>query len=241
MGVSLSLEGTRQARTRRRGGQHSRTMEEQACLDALAALLRSDAPGASRCLSRVSRVGLASRLVPAAQALARAADLELASDTSAICGGEPDFVLSPACLLGRCDGVAGTSVCRSPACQHECHTRAGPVKTDTLLAAPVANTVLTDAVLTDAVLADAVLADAVLADAVLADAEVADTVDTDTALTDAEVAGTAVTDAVVTDAVLPDAELADTVVTDAVLTDAEVADSVLTDAVLTDAEVAEAS
>ncbi len=126
MGVSLSLEGTRQPRTRRRGGQHSRTTEEQACLDALAALLRSDAPGASRCLSKVSRLGLASRLVPAAQALARAADLELAGDASAIRGGESDFVLSPDCLLGLCDGVDGTSVCRSPACMHACHTDAGP-------------------------------------------------------------------------------------------------------------------
>jgi hypothetical protein len=175
MGVSLSLEGTRQARTRRRRGQHSRTMDEQACLDALAALLRSDAPGASRCLSRVSRLGLASRLVPAAQALARAADLELASDTSAICGGESDFVLSPACLLGRCDGVAGTSVCRSPACQHACHTVAGHVKTDTPLAAPVmADIVVTDTVLTDAVLTDAEVADSVVTDAVLTDAEVAE-------------------------------------------------------------------
>src|SRR5271165_6707593 len=83
MGVSLSLQGTQHARSRRRGGQHSRTAEEQACLDALAALLHADAAGASRCLSRVSRLGLASLLVPAAQALARAADLELSSDASA--------------------------------------------------------------------------------------------------------------------------------------------------------------
>jgi|SRR5271165_6476593 len=122
MGVSLSLEGTRQARSRRRGGHHSRTMEEQACLDALAALLRSDVVGASRCLSKVSRLGLASRLVPAAQALARAADLELAGDASASCPAESDFVISPGCLLGLCDGVAGPSVCRSAACQHSCHT-----------------------------------------------------------------------------------------------------------------------
>ena len=122
MGVSLSLEGTRQARSRRRGGQHTRTAEEQACLDALAAFLRSDAVGAGRCLSKVSRFGLASRLVPAAQALARAADLVLAGDPAAIRCAELDFVLSPACLLGLCDGLAGTSACLSPVCQHACHT-----------------------------------------------------------------------------------------------------------------------
>ncbi len=121
MGVSLSLEGTRQPRARKHSGQHTRTAEEQACLDALAAFLRSDAISASRCLSRVSRLSLAARLLPAAQALARAADLALASDTSVISSAEPDFVLSPACLLGLCDGDAGTSACQSPACQHGCH------------------------------------------------------------------------------------------------------------------------
>jgi hypothetical protein len=124
MGVSLSLEGTRQARGRKRGGQHTRTAEEQACLDALAAFLRSDTAGAGRCLSKVSTLGLASRLLPAAQALARAADLALASDASAISPVNLDFVLSPACLLGLCDGLAGASVCQSPACQHGCHASA---------------------------------------------------------------------------------------------------------------------
>ena len=167
MGVSLSLDGTRQARIRRRGGQHSRTTEEQACLDALAALLRFDAPGASRCLSKVSRLGLASRLVPAAQALARAADLELASDASAIHGGESDFVLSPACLLGLCDGVeSGTSVCRSPACQHACHTPAGSAPADTVLA----DTVLADTGLgLETVPGDAIRADTTRADLSRAD------------------------------------------------------------------------
>jgi hypothetical protein len=165
MGVSLSLDGTRQPRTRRRGGQHSRTTEEQACLDALAALLRFDAPGASRCLSKVSRLGLASRLVPAAQALARAADLELASDASAIRGGESDFVLSPACLLGLCDGVDGTSVCRSPACQHACHTPAGPAPVDT----GPADTVLADTGPAETVPGDTIRADTTRADLTRAD------------------------------------------------------------------------
>jgi hypothetical protein len=124
MGVSLSLEATRQPRGRKHAGQHTRTAEEQACLDALAAFLRSDAIGAGRSLSRVSRLSLASRLLPAAQALARAADLAIASDTSAITPVELDFVISPACLLGFCDGAAGTSACQSPACQHGCHLAA---------------------------------------------------------------------------------------------------------------------
>jgi hypothetical protein len=124
MGVSLSLEGTRHARGRKRGGQHTRPAEEQACLDALAAFLRSDVAGAGRCLSRVSSLSLASRLLPAAQALARAADLVLASDGSAIRPAELDFVLSAACLLGFCDGLAGVTACQSPACQHACHTPA---------------------------------------------------------------------------------------------------------------------
>jgi hypothetical protein len=125
MGVSLSLERTRQARSRQRGGQHARTIEEQAFLDALAAFLRSDADGAGRCLSKVSSTSLAARLLPAAQALARAADLVLASDSSATQSAEADFVLSPACLLGRCEGLAGPSACQSAACQHGCHRPAG--------------------------------------------------------------------------------------------------------------------
>ncbi len=121
MGVSLSLSGTREDRGRKRAGQHARTAEEQACLDALAAFLRSDAAGAGRCLTKVSTASLAARLRPAAQALARAADLALAGDPSAACLDEPDFVLSPVCLLGLCRGSAGRGVCPSAYCQHGCH------------------------------------------------------------------------------------------------------------------------
>jgi hypothetical protein len=135
MGVSLSLERTRRARSRPRGGQHTRTVEEQACLDALAAFLRADADGGGRCLSKVSSVSLASRLLPAAQALARAADLVLASDASATQPVEADFVLSPACLLGWCDGEAGSSACQSLACQHGCHRPAGHPQSDSVLLA----------------------------------------------------------------------------------------------------------
>jgi hypothetical protein len=131
MGVSLSLSGTREARSRKRGGQHTRTTEEQACLDALAAFLRSDAAGAGRCLTKVSTASLAARLLPAAQALARAADLALAGESSAACLDEPDFVLSPVCLLGLCGSPAGRALCPSAYCQHACHaaitsTAAGP-------------------------------------------------------------------------------------------------------------------
>jgi hypothetical protein len=136
MGVSLSLERTRQAGSRRRAGQHTRSAEEQACLDALAAFLRSDALGAGRCLSKMSRASLASRLLPAARALVRAADLALASDPSAIRSVELDFVLSPACLLGLCNGSAGTSACMSPDCQHGCHAEAGQARADDRLAGP---------------------------------------------------------------------------------------------------------
>jgi hypothetical protein len=121
MGVSLSLEGPRQARVRRRGGQHTRTAEEQACLDAFAAFLNADALSAGRSLSRVSKSSLASRLLPAARALARAADLVLASDPAAISTASSDFVLSPACLLGLCEGSASISRCQSLTCQHDCH------------------------------------------------------------------------------------------------------------------------
>jgi len=61
------------------------------------------------------------RLLPAARALARAADLVLASDPGAISNVQLDFVLSPACLLGLCSGEAGSSACLSASCQHDCH------------------------------------------------------------------------------------------------------------------------
>lgn len=123
MGVSLSLDGPQQGRGRSRGGQHTRSAEEQACLDAFAAFLRSDAQAAGRCLSRVSKTSLESRLLPAARALARAADLVLASGPPAMHSMELDFVLSPACLLGLCTGSAASSPCTSLSCQCDCHTQ----------------------------------------------------------------------------------------------------------------------
>ena len=124
MGVSLSLDGSRQGRGRSRGGQHTRTAEEQACLDAFAAFLRADAEAAGRCLSRVSKTSLAATLLPAARALARAADIMLASDPSAIHSMERDFVRSPACLLGLCTGSAASNPCSSLSCQCDCHAQA---------------------------------------------------------------------------------------------------------------------
>jgi hypothetical protein len=130
MGVMLSLEGNRQIRRRRRG-QHSRTTDDQACLDALAAFLRSDAAGAGRSLSRVSREALAVRLLPAARALAQAADLVLTERAPAGVSVELDYALSPACLLGMCTGSAAANPCTgnpcaSAACQHACHGRSRP-------------------------------------------------------------------------------------------------------------------
>jgi hypothetical protein len=126
MGVMLSLEGTRQARGRRRRGQHSRTTEDQACLEALAAFLRSDATSAGRSLSRVSKASLAVRLLPAARALVEAAELVLIERPAGGRAVEIDYTLSAACLLGMCtDWSAGTprttSPCTSLTCQHSCH------------------------------------------------------------------------------------------------------------------------
>lgn len=127
MGVMLSLEGDKPDRARRRRGQHTRTTEDQACLDALAAFLRSDATSAGRSLSRVSRAALAARLLPAAKALAQAASQVLTDPAAAGRSVELDLVLSPACLLGMCTGSAAanpgtTSPCSLPACQHSCHS-----------------------------------------------------------------------------------------------------------------------
>jgi hypothetical protein len=146
----LALDKPR-ARLRRRG-QHTRTPEEQACLDAFAAFLRYDAPSAGRSLSRLATTVLASRLLPAARALADAVDLVLADqslaapagydaagygdaaygdpvpDSTARATGPPlarsvalNFTVSPACLLGVCHGGG----CRSPSCEHDCHSRPG--------------------------------------------------------------------------------------------------------------------
>jgi hypothetical protein len=130
MGVMLSLEGTRQARGRRRRGQHSRTTEDQACLEALAAFLRSDVTSAGRSLRRVSKASLAARLLPAARGLVQAAELVLAERPAGGRAVEIDYTLSAACLLGTCTGWSArnsytTSQCTSLTCQHSCHVGRG--------------------------------------------------------------------------------------------------------------------
>jgi hypothetical protein len=131
MGVMLSLEAAQAARGRRRRGHHWRTTEDKACLDALAAFLRSDATSAGRSLSRVSRDALAARLLPATRALAQAADLVLAEPPQRGRSVELDYALSPACLLGMCTGSAAgyprrITPCTSPTCQHSCHDGEAP-------------------------------------------------------------------------------------------------------------------
>jgi hypothetical protein len=59
--------------------------------------------------------------MPAARALVRAGELVLASDPAAARSVELDYVLSPACLLGLCQGTAGSNPCLSSACRHACH------------------------------------------------------------------------------------------------------------------------
>jgi hypothetical protein len=113
MGVTLAMErsiqpilpeGLRPPRGRR-PGQHARSADDQACLDALAAFLRNDTPGARRCLSRLAKTVLAGRLRPAVVALAEAVDIALTRDMPS---GRPvvtELTASPACHNGG--GPAG--------------------------------------------------------------------------------------------------------------------------------------
>ena len=153
MGVMLALDPERgqprQARGRHRG-QHERSQEEQACVDAFTAFLRSDSPDTGRCLNRIGTKVLAGRLRPAARALAAAVDAALSDEQPSdqqqpgqnppgqlqpgqlrpgqrLFGQLPpapdvplNFTVSPACLVGRCRS-GGSSVCGSVLCEHECH------------------------------------------------------------------------------------------------------------------------
>jgi len=120
MGVMLSLDRPRQSRGRRHG-QHARTADDQTCVDALAALLRYDASGADRCLSRLARTVLAGRLLPAAVALAEAVGTVLTEDSRPGRRVAIGFTASPACLGGRCRDRADGPGCESSACEHDCH------------------------------------------------------------------------------------------------------------------------
>lgn len=129
MGVMLSLDRPRQSRSRRQG-QHARTADDQACVDALAAFLRYDASGADRCLSRLAKTVLASRLLPAAVALAEAVGTVLTEDSPS--GGRVtiDFTASSACLSGQCRDQADGPGCESSACEHDCHHDPGQARRD---------------------------------------------------------------------------------------------------------------
>jgi hypothetical protein len=126
VGVMLSMDGARPARSRRRG-QHVRSAEDQACVDAFDAFLR-DTPAAGRSLNRLGATVLAGRLLPAARALAQAVDSVLAeSDQPSPAAGQNvplNFTVSPSCLLGLCRD--GSEDCVSPMCEHDCHSGYGP-------------------------------------------------------------------------------------------------------------------
>jgi hypothetical protein len=148
MGVMLALDKPR-ARLKRRG-QHTRTPEEQACLDAFAAFLRYDAPSAGRSLNRLATTVLASRLLPAARALADAVDGVLAEQPLAAPLAHDAAVYDAAARAApardspaRRTGPPGARTvalnftvsptcllgacrdggCRSPLCEHACHSR----------------------------------------------------------------------------------------------------------------------
>jgi hypothetical protein len=148
MGVMLALDKPR-ARLKRRG-QHTRTPEEQACLDAFAAFLRYDAPSAGRSLNRLATTVLASRLLPAARALADAVDVVLAEQPLAAPLAHDAAVYDAAARAApardspaRRTGPPGARTvalnftvsptcllgacrdggCRSPLCEHACHSR----------------------------------------------------------------------------------------------------------------------
>lgn len=129
MGVMLSLDEPGQSDKARqpwsrKHGQHARSSDDQACLDALAAFLRDDAPGAGRCLSRVAGNVLAGRLLPAAVALAEAADTVLTGESPDCRVVAMNFTVSPACLTGRCRTDPDGPGCDSASCEHDCHIEA---------------------------------------------------------------------------------------------------------------------
>jgi hypothetical protein len=92
-------------------------------VDAFAAMLRYDASGAGRCLSRLARSVLAGRLLPAAVALTEAADTALARRQRAR-GIDLTFTVSVPCLLGQCRLGGDSPSCESSVCEHDCHHRA---------------------------------------------------------------------------------------------------------------------
>ncbi len=128
MGVMLSLNrpgpsGKLMQPRGRKHGQHARNPADQACMDAFAAFLRDDASGAGRCLSRMAKRVLAARLLPAAVALAEAADTVLTGQSPACQVVGVNFTVSPACLIGRCRARLDGPGCDTAACEHDCHSQ----------------------------------------------------------------------------------------------------------------------
>lgn len=131
MGVMLSLDRPGPARSRRQG-QHVRDCDEPARVDALAGMLRCDAVGAGRYLSRLAAAVLAGRLRPAPPALTGAA-LTGAAGTraagTAFATGrrarqvEIRLIVSVPCLLGQCRVAGDGPGCESSVCEHDCHRR----------------------------------------------------------------------------------------------------------------------
>ena len=133
MGVMLSLDRPAPARSRRQG-QHVRDGHELARVDTLAGMLRRDAAGPGRYLSRLAAAVLAGRLRPAAAVLPRAAGTGAARASAAgtaFATGrrarqvEVRLILSVPCLLGQCRVAGDGPGCESSACGHDCHRGAG--------------------------------------------------------------------------------------------------------------------
>jgi hypothetical protein len=101
-------------------------------VDALAGMLRCDAVGAGRYLSRLAAAVLAGRLRPAPPALTGAA-LTGAAGTraagTAFATGrrarqvEIRLIVSVPCLLGQCRVAGDGPGCESSVCEHDCHRR----------------------------------------------------------------------------------------------------------------------
>jgi hypothetical protein len=122
MGVMLSLDRQAPARSRRQG-QHARSSEGRAGLNASAGFLRRDAAGSGRHLSRLAMAVLAGRRQPAARPpLAGAARLARTRRRRA---RHVDLALtvSVPCLLGHCQVTGDGPGCQSGACAHDCHRR----------------------------------------------------------------------------------------------------------------------
>jgi hypothetical protein len=114
MGVMLALDRSAPARSRHQG-QHARGTDGQGRMDASAGVLRRDAAGPGRYLSRLALTVLASRpalawpdgQVRTRRRRPRRVDLGL--------------TVSVSCLLGHCGVTGDAPGCQSGGCEHDCH------------------------------------------------------------------------------------------------------------------------